>query len=267
MVIRKTESQPGGGKEESVDDEVGRALLEVQGLIEAARVFGFRTSSGGSVRMLESGEDVIEISGRLMEKAGQDVSVTVQTPGSEAGAVALALLGRGPGYGSVRAAAREGLQIRLLCSPAVARSAAFREALAGSPGCVVRVAECVLNEAVVLDDSVAVVWLDSKGADRSVSVVQDPASVSALAGLFGVVWNGATAWGDSASRARSATGQRILEALRDGRTDEAAARELSIPLRTYRRYVAEIMRELGASSRFQAGARAVRLRLLKNDEQ
>ncbi|MEU3402856.1 hypothetical protein ABZ766_02730 [Streptomyces sp. NPDC006670] len=209
--------------------------------------------------MLESGEDVLGIFGRLIEKARRSVGVTVQSAGSEAAAVALALLGHGR-------AAHGGVRVRLLCSPAVVRAPAFREVLAGGSGCVVRVAECALNEAVLTDDSVALVWLGGEGADRSVSLVQDPASVSALAGLFGAVWNGARAWEESAGRARSETGQRILEALRDGRTDEAAARELAIPLRTYRRYVAEIMREMDASSRFQAGARAVRLGLLKNDE-
>ncbi|MFF2192329.1 hypothetical protein [Streptomyces sp. NPDC058157] len=254
MVIRKTES---------VDDEVGRALLEVQGLIEAAKRDRSRTSSDHSVRMLESGEDVPGIFGRLIEKARRSVGVTVQCAGSEAAAVALALLGHGRAPGAVL---HGGVRVRLLCSPAVVRAPAFREVLAGGSGCVVRVAECALNEAVLTDDSVALVWLGGEGADRSVSLVQDPASVSALAGLFGAVWNGARAWEESVGRARSETGQRILEALRDGRTDEAAARELAIPLRTYRRYVAEIMREMDASSRFQAGARAVRLGLLKNDE-
>jgi DNA-binding NarL/FixJ family response regulator len=42
-----------------------------------------------------------------------------------------------------------------------------------------------------------------------------------------------------------------------------AARELNVSLRTYRRHVAEILRELGASSRFQAGARAVELGLMQ----
>ena len=37
---------------------------------------------------------------------------------------------------------------------------------------------------------------------------------------------------------------------------------MQVSLRTYRRYVAEIMRELGANSRFQAGVRAVELGLL-----
>ncbi|MCX4693175.1 hypothetical protein [Streptomyces sp. NBC_01408] len=264
MVIGKTESQPAVRKGESADDEVGRALLQVKELIEAAKGSHPHAASNHSVRMLESDEDAVGISCRLIGSARQDVSVTAQTPGSEAAAVALALLGRG--RGPDRGADRGAVRARLLCSPVVARSAVFREAVAGSPACVVKVAECVLNETVLLDGAVAVVWSDPRSAGRGVSLVRDPASVSALASLFAAAWNGATAWDDVASRVRSETGQRILEALRDGRTDVVAARELSIPLRTYRRYVAEIMREIGASSRFQAGARAVTLGLLSNEE-
>lgn len=257
----KTEPQPVARKRASVDDEVSRALLQVQGLIEAAK--GRRSPAGPahSVRILERDEDVIGVSGRLAEGARRDVSVIVQAAASQAGAVALELMRSASAAGPAG-----GARVRLLCAPAVVRAAAFREALAGAAGCVVRVAECALNEAVVVDGSVAVLWSGPRGGDKVVSLVEDPAPVTALAALFAAVWNGATVWEAGASRARSETGQRILEALRDGRTDAAAARELSIPLRTYRRYVAEIMRELGADSRFQAGVCAVWFGLLKKDE-
>lgn len=54
----------------------------------------------------------------------------------------------------------------------------------------------------------------------------------------------------------------VLDALNHGWTDETAARTLGVPLRTYRRRVAELMTALGASSRFQAGARARELGLV-----
>ncbi|GGW13183.1 hypothetical protein GCM10018980_71520 [Streptomyces capoamus] len=54
----------------------------------------------------------------------------------------------------------------------------------------------------------------------------------------------------------------VLRRLRDGFTDEVAARELGVPVRTYRRYVAEIMTLLGAESRFQAGVYAAALGML-----
>ncbi len=54
----------------------------------------------------------------------------------------------------------------------------------------------------------------------------------------------------------------VLDALNEGWTDETAARALGVSLRTYRRRVAELMTALGASSRFQAGARARELGLV-----
>lgn len=48
----------------------------------------------------------------------------------------------------------------------------------------------------------------------------------------------------------------VLGYLAAGVKDETAAREMSVSLRTYRRYVATLMGELNATSRFQAGAMA-----------
>jgi len=45
----------------------------------------------------------------------------------------------------------------------------------------------------------------------------------------------------------------VLRRLTSGSTDEAAARELGLAVRTYRRVVARVMVRLGARSRFQAG--------------
>jgi hypothetical protein len=56
---------------------------------------------------------------------------------------------------------------------------------------------------------------------------------------------------------------RVLRALGCGVTDEAAARELGMSLRTYRRRVADLLVALGAGSRFQAGVRAGELGLTR----
>jgi DNA-binding CsgD family transcriptional regulator len=50
----------------------------------------------------------------------------------------------------------------------------------------------------------------------------------------------------------------LLEQLASGAQDEQIARRLGLSLRTVRRRVAEVMAELGATSRFQAGVEAVR---------
>ncbi|WP_369137423.1 helix-turn-helix transcriptional regulator [Modestobacter versicolor] len=47
--------------------------------------------------------------------------------------------------------------------------------------------------------------------------------------------------------------RQILSSLALGEKDEVAARTLQVSLRTYRRYVAVLLEELGATSRFQAG--------------
>ncbi|MEU7144848.1 hypothetical protein ABZ942_35785 [Nocardia sp. NPDC046473] len=54
----------------------------------------------------------------------------------------------------------------------------------------------------------------------------------------------------------------VVTAMSAGLKDEAAARRLSVSLRTYRRYVAEVMTRLGVATRFQLGVRAAELGIL-----
>jgi DNA-binding NarL/FixJ family response regulator len=99
-------------------------------------------------------------------------------------------------------------------------------------------------------------------------VHQPPAAVSALELLYAGAWSRGRGLVDRlelSPRLRSEFTRRVLQRLRAGHTDAAAARELEVSLRTYRRHVAEIMRELEASSRFQAGVRAVELGLLPQE--
>ncbi|WP_442816546.1 helix-turn-helix domain-containing protein [Streptomyces sp. NBC_01304] len=51
----------------------------------------------------------------------------------------------------------------------------------------------------------------------------------------------------------SDTERQVLDILTRTDKDEAAAREMGVSLRTFRRYVADIMLRLGAANRFQAG--------------
>jgi hypothetical protein len=53
----------------------------------------------------------------------------------------------------------------------------------------------------------------------------------------------------------------VLNLLCAGMKDETAARQLSVSVRTYRRYVAQILRALGVNSRFEAGMRVSELGL------
>ncbi|MGZ4592364.1 MAG: hypothetical protein ACXV3C_00740 [Actinomycetes bacterium] len=101
------------------------------------------------------------------------------------------------------------------------------------------------------------------GATSGSILVRAPALVSLVADLFERHW-------ERAAPLRSAAApdgvreerMEILEGLMLGAKDETIARQLGVSLRTVRRRVADLMDELGAATRFQAGMEAVRRGLL-----
>jgi DNA-binding CsgD family transcriptional regulator len=128
----------------------------------------------------------------------------------------------------------------------------------------VRIAPVALPTAVIADGRTALVCTESAGG-RHISVIEDQVVVGSLHGMFRSIWAGATPAPrplDFGNRARTEMVRRVLARLRDGVTDEAAARDLAISVRTYRRYVTGILELLDANSRFQAGARASELGIL-----
>ncbi|MGP3924209.1 MULTISPECIES: hypothetical protein [unclassified Streptomyces] len=132
-------------------------------------------------------------------------------------------------------------------------------------GVEIRLVEVPLQEMVLVDDVAALVRTRDEPMGQQALLVRAPALLTNLRALFAASWRSSVAIGNYRKlgrRSRNGLTRRILVALGSGRTDEAAARELGMSVRTYRRHVAEIARELGANSRFQTGARAVELGLL-----
>jgi hypothetical protein len=101
------------------------------------------------------------------------------------------------------------------------------------------------------------------GSSTGRILVRAPALVAMVADLFERHWERAvplrSAVADGGVREERLE---ILEGLMLGAKDEAIARQLGVSLRTVRRRVAELMDELGAATRFQAGMEAVRRGLL-----
>ncbi|ALG14035.1 response regulator transcription factor [Kibdelosporangium phytohabitans] len=127
-------------------------------------------------------------------------------------------------------------------------------------GAEVRITTRDLNEAIIVDRRVAII----AGGDRTFTVVWIPGVVQGVLTLFNQVWGEAASLEDY-ERAYGelwAVAPRILELLGSGAPDDGAARAMGISLRTYRRRVDDLMATLGASSRFQAGARARELGLI-----
>lgn len=126
----------------------------------------------------------------------------------------------------------------------------------------IRVASVPFLEAVIADGRAAVMRTDRGG---QTSLVRAKVVTDALLALFGSAWRTAAPLGTESGLDRpegSRHAGRILRRLYAGVTDEVAARELRISVRTYRRYVAEILDSLGTKSRFQAGVLAADAGLL-----
>ena len=110
----------------------------------------------------------------------------------------------------------------------------------------------VLGEAAILREDLA-------GGTGRVLVLRQPALVALARALFEELWQRALAVpGLEGEADQSSARQLLLERLARGAKDEQIARELGLSLRTVRRRVAEVLDELGATSRFQAGVEAVR---------
>ncbi|WP_373310785.1 response regulator transcription factor [Streptomyces alanosinicus] len=118
----------------------------------------------------------------------------------------------------------------------------------------------------VLNRTVAILPVGHRDISQSV-LVREPHTVNSLGVLFDAVFSRAADW-SIAMRFTSPDGGeedemplKVLHLMGTGRTDEVAARELGMSVRTFRRHVSEVMQRLDASSRFQAGLRAAELGL------
>ncbi|WP_236789805.1 DNA-binding response regulator [Amycolatopsis sp. GM8] len=131
-------------------------------------------------------------------------------------------------------------------------------------GAKIRITPEEINETIILDHRVAILAGDLSQGERSYSVITRPEVVQSVTSLFNVAWRAATDVEVFEMRFAEvrALAPQILDVLASGCKDETAARTLGLGLRTYRRRVAELMSALGATSRFQAGARARELGLV-----
>jgi DNA-binding CsgD family transcriptional regulator len=126
----------------------------------------------------------------------------------------------------------------------------------------VRVLASVPARMAVLGTSAVVMHETWQARSGRLVVLRQEAVVAALTLLFDQMWDQALnvpGFGGRAYEAGKDGAQRLLlEQLVRGAKDEQISRALGVSLRTVRRRVADLMDELGADSRFQAGVEAVR---------
>lgn len=240
-------------------DDVERTLLQARDLINSTLSTHRSASPADSAaRLTSENGDADDAIVQLIGGARHRVSVALSGNEEQAEAVSKALLRRSK-------TSQDTLAVRFLCTPKALETRLIQSVAPHSPGWEIRVIEDHLVEALVVDGKTALVRNGPRSAEGHIVTLEDPAAARTLELLLAGAWRGAVLLKDYLrldGRLRTDLGQRILERLCAGCTDAVAAREMKVSLRTYRRHVAEIMRDLGASSRFQAGARAVELRLL-----
>jgi DNA-binding CsgD family transcriptional regulator len=115
---------------------------------------------------------------------------------------------------------------------------------------------------VISDRETALIVTDPADSATTSAWIRHPTIIATLAALFEQTWSNATPLAPGEDRPASGGLGRVerdlLMLLASGATDEAAARRLGMSLRTARRHVATVMRQLNAASRFQAGVEAAR---------
>jgi DNA-binding CsgD family transcriptional regulator len=122
------------------------------------------------------------------------------------------------------------------------------------------------HETIIIDRRVMILAGTKTAGDREFTVTSSATLIDGVYALFEATWSAATELTAYLRRdvpQIGAGGREILRMLAGGLTDENAARRLGISLRTYRRRVAELMRQLESESRFQAGVQAGELGLTR----
>jgi DNA-binding CsgD family transcriptional regulator/sugar-specific transcriptional regulator TrmB len=125
----------------------------------------------------------------------------------------------------------------------------------------VRVTEDPMDRMVVFDRDVAVVAMNPEECAEGALFIRETGLVSQLVSYFDRVWQSAADMRDLADPQTGTTqlssmDKRVLNALATSDKDEIAARDIQVSVRTYRRYVADLMARLGVVTRFQAAVRA-----------
>lgn len=131
-------------------------------------------------------------------------------------------------------------------------------------GAQIRTVSHVPRAAVVFDGSLAVL-LGFADGNPTASGVRTAPVIQFLLDMFGHLWDAATpvqSFESGYAEVADDLQLAIVRLMAKGFTDEVLARKLGMSVRTCRRHIGAMMRDLDAASRFQAGVRAARRHLI-----
>jgi DNA-binding CsgD family transcriptional regulator/predicted DNA-binding transcriptional regulator len=127
-----------------------------------------------------------------------------------------------------------------------------------------RTAHELFGRIIVFDRELA--FIPTSDGSWGAVAIRDESTVAYLCEIFEHAWAHArpftNASDDGLEQVARELDRTILDLLAAGLKDEAIARRLGMSLRTARRHIADIMQQLSADSRFQAGVAAARSGLL-----
>jgi sugar-specific transcriptional regulator TrmB len=103
----------------------------------------------------------------------------------------------------------------------------------------------------------------SPGHELRASLVRHPQLIEALQWLFEAVWETAVPIVTSFFSENDPRRQMLISLLMAGSTDNAIATQLGLNVRSVRRWISELMEELGVTTRLQLGAALVRAENLR----
>ncbi len=159
-----------------------------------------------------------------------------------------------------------GVRVRAMYSERVVSSPEVAEMLRRrvEAGVEVRITPAVPMTMIIADAQFAVVPVDPAEPMAGAVLARGPALVRSYLGLYEHCWHTASPYGDGTTPEQGGDGlseqqRAALAMLASGMKDEKIARGLGVSLRTVSRMLSELMQEMGATSRFEAGVRAHRL--------
>lgn len=161
-----------------------------------------------------------------------------------------------------RRALRRGAALRILCHREVLTDEheGSRARELGASGAQYRFTSLVPDPVVIVDQRVAMVPADPHDVGQGVLLVRQPALLNGFLRLYERMWvdGEQAAWDGQDEPKPTDADRRVLALLAEGHTDEVIARTVGCSPRHLRRRIAVLMSRLAASSRFEAGALAVR---------
>ncbi|GAA1902575.1 hypothetical protein GCM10009716_10590 [Streptomyces sodiiphilus] len=200
---------------------------------------------------------------RRIQQVLEDIADTVRdslssmSPGALAREVPERVLSRD------RRQLEKGVRVRVICNQrftSVPESAdLFRRR--AELGVEIRLSPVVPMNMTIADKQSALLPIDPENQPTGAILASGPALVRSYLALYEYCWHTAVPYGENDQPELGGDGlseqqRATLRMLASGMKDEKIARSLGVSLRTVSRLISELMHDLGASSRFEAGVRA-----------